>query len=385
MSLNEHPQVISLYLHIPFCRRKCSYCDFLSYPDQLNKIGDYVNALIIEIKSYQRWLAGRLITTVFLGGGTPSLLSPTQVNRIIKTISQTAFLAKDAEITLEANPEGLSEERILGYREAGINRLSIGLQSTDPTLLRLLGRHHSVEDYNCAVVGARRAGINNINTDLIFGIPGQKIETWQSTLEIVKDLHIPHISCYGLTYEEGTTFKKNLAKGIMEPADEELEWSMYRYAIAWLQEQGYEHYEISNYAVPGNQCRHNLTYWENREYIGLGAGAHGFYHQERWENYSLIDEYLYRIQNNLQPVKSKMRISEAEAVGETMFLGLRLRQGVSEERFYQRHGNYPDAYFDDKIKKLVKLKWLKKEDGYIRLTEAGFDLANQVFMEFLAG
>ena len=370
---------VSIYIHIPFCRRKCRYCDFLSWPNQLENLQDYVNALIKEIDRYRGWLADRLVSTVFFGGGTPSLMNPEQVCRIIHEINQKGHLSGTAEITMEANPDQLTEEKLEGYRDAGVNRLSIGLQSTDPALLSFLGRNHTAHDFYKAVEAARKAGIQNINGDLIFGIPGQTLEQWRSSLEEVVKVQLPHLSCYGLTYEEETPLYRSLIRNEFQPIDEDLEWNMFRHGIQWLQESGYEHYEISNYALPGYQCLHNLTYWENREYIGLGVGAHGFLEGERVENTSSLSDYFQMLERNRFPVINRHKISVTESVSETCFLGLRLRKGISEQRFLERYGKPLLEFYPSIIPQLIERELLVKDKGYLRLTEVGIDLSNQVF------
>jgi oxygen-independent coproporphyrinogen III oxidase len=374
---------ISLYIHIPFCRQKCNYCDFLSWPNRMEMIDTYVETLLKEIEHYQQTIENRKISTIFFGGGTPSLLSGSHVSRILKTIASVSSLSADTEISMEANPEQLTAEKLAEYYDSGVNRLSIGLQTTDPNLLLFLGRRHTSADFFSAVAAARSTGFTNLNADLIFGIPGQTFEGWQETLERVAAEGLQHISCYGLTYEEDTPLYEALKNKVFQPVDEDLEWKMYRYAIRTLQQKGYRHYEISNYARPGKQCRHNLTYWENKEYLGLGAGAHGFVDERRYENTSNLSEYIRRIEQKKLPVRSSHLIGLKESVSETMFLGLRLREGISETLFKKRYGQPISYYYPEEIDHLVKKGWLHRKDDHIRLTETGFDLANQVFAALL--
>jgi oxygen-independent coproporphyrinogen III oxidase len=372
-------QALSLYIHIPFCRRKCRYCDFLSWPGRLEMLVPYVTALVREISKYRGVLSERQVSTVFFGGGTPSLLTSEQVNQILETIAAAGTLLPDCEISLEANPEMLTEDKLRGYREAGVNRLSLGVQSTHEALLAFLGRGHSPSDFYHAVESARKVGFSNISGDLIFGIPGQSLDLWHQSLEKMVQLQLNHLSCYGLTYEKGTPLFDNLLQKSFQAVDEDLEWKMFRHAIAWLQQKGYDHYEISNYAMPGDQCRHNLTYWENREYLGVGAGAHGFLNGERYENTTVLEDYLQRLKENEYPVVNREVVSLRESVSETCFLGLRLRKGISESAFQQRYGRSLNDFYPAVLPRLMEKRLLEREAGRIRLTERGIDLSNQVF------
>ncbi|MDW7671298.1 MAG: radical SAM family heme chaperone HemW, partial [Bacillota bacterium] len=328
---------------------------------------------------YRGVLSERQVSTVFFGGGTPSLLTSDQVNQIIETISAAGTLLPDAEISLEANPEMLTEDILRGYREAGVNRLSLGLQSTHEALLTFLGRHHSPADFYHAVESARKAGFSNISGDLIFGIPGQSLDSWHQSLEKMVQLQLDHLSCYGLTYEKGTPLFDRLFQNQFQAVDEDLEWKMFRHAIDWLQAQGYDHYEISNYAKPGNQCRHNLTYWKNREYLGVGAGAHGFLNGERYENTVSLEEYVKRLKEKEYPVANRQRVSLRESVSETCFLSLRLREGISESAFQHRYGRSLMDFYPVVLPRLMEKRLLVREDGRVRLTETGIDFSNQVF------
>ena len=374
---------IGVYIHIPFCRQKCSYCDFLSWPQHEGSIPAYVEGLVREIGLYRGVLANRQVSTVFFGGGTPSLLSGAEVSTILRAIKSVSDLSPGAEISLEANPETLWEEKVQQYAAAGVNRLSIGLQSTHPHLLQSIGRMHSVEDFYKSVEWSRRAGIQNINGDLIFGIPGQRLGDWKESLTELAELKLPHLSCYGLTYEEGTPLTSQMEGGLVVPVEEDSEWRMFRHGIEWLQSRGYTHYEISNYALPGFECRHNINYWENGEYIGLGAGAHGFYDESRRENATSLKDYLKLILENEKPIIHQQRVSKNASINETCFLGLRMMKGISVENFQQRYGLSLMEAYPEELPRLMDRGLLEYVDGHVRLTKKGIDLSNLVFEALL--
>lgn len=376
---------IGVYIHIPFCRQKCSYCDFLSWSQREGSVPAYVESLVREIGLYRGVLANRQVSTVFFGGGTPSLLSGAEVSTILKAITTVSNLSDEAEISLEANPETLWEEKIQQYAAAGVNRLSIGLQSTHPHLLQSIGRMHSVEDFYKSVDWSRKAGIRNINGDLIFGIPGQRLEDWKESLRELVKFKLPHLSCYGLTYESGTPLASQMEDGLVTPVEEDLEWMMFRHGIEWLETRGYTHYEISNYALPGYECRHNINYWENGEYIGLGVGAHGFYDESRKENVTSLKDYYKRTSENEKPIVKEHRVSNNASISETCFLGLRMMKGISVENFQRRYGLSLWEAYPEELPRLIEGGLLEYAGGYLRLTERGIDLSNLVFEALMLG
>lgn len=374
---------LSVYMHIPFCRQKCHYCDFLSWPNRVEDLDLYVDTLLAEIELYRGRLAERPVATVFFGGGTPSLLSDSHISRILEKLAAVGSFAKEMEVTMEANPEQLTQDQLRGYRQAGVNRLSVGLQSTHESLLAFLGRRHTAVDFYRVVETARQAGFENLNTDLIFGIPGQTLEQWQQTLETIAALEVSHISCYGLTFEPGTPLHRQREQGFICAVDEDLEYAMFRWGIEWLQQRGYQHYEISNYALSEKTCRHNITYWENREYIGLGAGAHGFLSEERTANHQQLESYVAAVQQGEFPYMSRENITLWDSVSDTMFLGLRMRRGISEADFEKRYRQPMTFFFREEIGKLIQQKLLVRQEGFLRLTEKGIDLSNVVFEKLL--
>jgi oxygen-independent coproporphyrinogen-3 oxidase len=271
---------IGLYIHIPFCKKKCYYCDFNSYSGMDHLAGSYFDALKTEMGIMSEGLKDRPVKTVFIGGGTPSLVDPGCISGVLEDCSRLFSMSPNAEISMECNPGTLSIENLRAYRQAGINRLSIGLQAWQDRLLEGLGRIHRRQQFVENLEAAYRAGFTNINADLIFGLPGQNFEDWTETLEattsLFADHHLTHLSCYSLQIEEGTVFGDKYKACVLIPADDELDRKMYRYAVDFLAGKGYRHYEISNFAMPGYECKHNLIYWKAEEYAGFGAGAHSY-------------------------------------------------------------------------------------------------------------
>lgn len=391
----------SLYLHIPFCRKRCGYCDFNTFAGLEGLIPAYVQALIAEIEGLGD-LSERSVPvhTIFFGGGTPSLLAAEQVGAIL-TAARGAFRVQpEAEISLEANPGTLTVEGLKALREAGINRLSLGVQSMHPGELALLERLHGVPEVIQAVAWAREAGFDNLNLDLIYGLPGQAVQRWQDTLEFALRLKPEHLSLYALTIEEGTPLQRLSAKGLVEAVDDDRAADMYEMAMELLAEAGYRQYEISNWALTGSDgkllsCRHNLQYWYNLPYLGLGAGAHGYSHGQRTANVRGVGQYIQAVRGGWQTFPNSpanetvTRISRRDEMGETMMVGLRLtEEGVSARRFMERFGQSLEAAYPDPIAYFSKaglLEWAGAgEERCLRLTRKGRLLGNQVFAAFLA-
>lgn len=372
---------LGIYVHIPFCQEKCQYCDFLSFRGQNREVEqDYVQALLREIHSYG---SKKRVDSIFFGGGTPSLLPEAMILEILEALRKDFMLAPDAEITIEANPGTIDKEKLLAYRQAGINRLSIGVQSAEEDLLGTLGRIHSWQDFLDCYRWAREAGFANINCDLMFALPDQSETQWQHTLEAVLSLDPApeHISFYSLQLEEGTEFHRLLQEGKLHLTDEETDRRMYWSAAEQLAQHGYEHYEISNAARPGYASRHNLRYWTFGDYLGLGLGAHSFVNGVRFSNTTIIDEYV----NNESQVVWQQENSSQDDREEYLFTGLRLHQGISLEDFQERFGaavleDYEKIFHQ--LKERGLLDW--SGDGKrVRLTKTGVDVSNQVFVELL--
>lgn len=376
---------VGLYIHVPFCIAKCLYCDFISYPVSDREVKIYLNSLVREINLYGSTLAGedKTISSVFFGGGTPTTLPPDLFKTVLDQVRSSFSLPAGCEITAEANPgtvDGAGLDRLL---EAGVNRLSIGVQSFNDSLLGVLGRVHSATQAVEAVRLARKAGFDNLNLDLIFGIPGQSPPDWLETLDQAVELAPEHIAAYGLQLEEGTPLARAASRGEICACPEEDEIIMYRSAVEYLTAQGYQHYEISNFARPGRTCVHNMVYWLNRPYLGLGPAAHSFIGGYRFSNCASLERYSDRLSREEYPVENKTRLSAEDEMSETMFLGLRLISGVDLDLFHKRFGRRAEDVYRREIEGLVKKGLLEMRGGYLRLTGKGLPLANIVFREFV--
>jgi len=374
---------LGLYIHIPFCLKKCNYCDFVSYPDMEDYWDAYVTALTGELVLLSGQFQNSLIRSVFIGGGTPSLLPPLYIERIFDTINRYYRMETNCEISIESNPGTLSASRLETYRNAGINRLSIGLQACQDFLLDKLGRLHTFSDFISALDLARRFGFENINADIIFGIPGQSLMDWKETVGIVAGLGLTHISCYSLMIEEGTLFGELKEKGLIREADDELDREMYHYAIDHFSAAGYEHYEISNFAKPHRECIHNMNYWERGEYIGVGAGAHSLIGNRRYANVPDIIRYIEGIREGRPALAEDHLISPDEALAERMILGLRLVKGLDLQKVSEEYGIDVEKKYKKSLDTLLRKNLIKYEGKVIKLTERGIDLANSVFVEFI--
>lgn len=374
---------IGLYIHIPFCKAKCNYCDFNSYPGKTVLMEPYFHALETEMRQLRDKGTGTIVPTVFIGGGTPSLADPLLINGLMDACRRNFRLAGNAEISIETNPGTLSFEKFTDYKACGINRLSIGLQAWQDRLLKELGRIHSREEFLENLKLARKAGFDNINVDLIFGLPGQTMNDWTETLDNIVSLDIEHISCYSLKIEEGTVFGSRLASGELEEPDDELDRQMYRYAVESLAGNGYKHYELSNFAKPGLECRHNLVYWMAEKYLGIGAGAHSYLEGCRFNNVYGIEDYIDRVEKGSVYRENEQPIDKTEAMSEYMILGLRLIDGVSLDAFEARFGVGAELIFGAQMVKLEGRRLLEHDGDRWRLTRAGLDFGNTVFMEFL--
>ncbi|HZS76736.1 MAG TPA: radical SAM family heme chaperone HemW [Ktedonobacteraceae bacterium] len=380
-------ETVALYLHIPFCHIRCYYCDFNTYAGILPLREPYVRALIDEIllrgELARHNGAPRRARTIFFGGGTPSLLSTGQISRILDACREAFALDEDAEITLEANPGTLSLASLEGLRAAGINRLSMGAQSFDAKLLKTLGRIHSPAEISQAVFNARKAGFRSLNLDFMFGLPGQTMQHWKDTLDSALALRPEHLSLYSLIIEEGTPFFTWTQEGRIVPGDEDLCADMYEYADERLQDEGYENYEISNWALPGHQSRHNLTYWQNLPYLGMGAGAHSFYAHRRFSNVLDPNDYIRRVKQGELPEAESETVERAQEMSETAFLALRTAQGLHLPTFEQRFSESFTEYVGDRLRVVDEAGLLEYAGEWLRLSKRGRLLGNEVFMRLL--
>ena len=398
---------LSLYIHIPFCVRKCHYCDFLSAPcDDMTK-QDYVDALCGEIIERAGSFCNKKVDTIFFGGGTPSVLSAEQMEQIMGTVREHFQILPEAEITMEMNPGTVDEEKLVGYKRVGINRLSIGLQSANNEELKVLGRIHTWEEFLHTWEMVRNAGFTNVNVDLMSALPGQTVETYVETLEKVLALKPEHISAYSLIVEEGTLFHDWFGEDgerQEELPDEATDRHMYEMTEQKLEEKGYYRYEISNYALPGFECKHNVGYWKRKEYLGLGLGSASLLFKEtadglckniRCSNVADLGCYLNIgmeqdlfgefIHDENMWTAEQTKLTKKDQMEEFMFLGLRMMEGVSLEEFEKQFGKSMQEIYGNKLTKLEKHGLLeKKEDsGRYALTKQGIDISNQVFVEFL--
>lgn len=366
------PDGVGLYLHIPFCHARCGYCDFTTFTGQDHQIDRYVDALIREFSLYRHPTSLRPhIPTVFFGGGTPSLLEPKQVRRILDAIGGVFELSADAEVTMEANPESLTREKAGGWRTAGVNRLSIGLQAFDDALLRRMDRLHTVEDFLCAYAQARQAGFDNLSVDLIYGFPGQSPMDWERTVDATLDLHPDHVSLYALAVEEHTPFH---ARGLT--VDPDVQAGMYEWARQALAARGYDQYEISNFARPGMACRHNLIYWRQGDYLGFGVGAVGCVGGRRWKNINTLSGYFNAIDSRSLPVQSEEHLEAKTMQFERLMLGLRLREGLLWEGFWDAEWKAHRAALQSRrlLEEIAPGRW--------RIPDHAVALTNQVLLPF---
>ena len=377
---------LELYLHIPFCVSKCKYCDFLSAPSGEEQRQIYVERLCRRIRYWSDVIHnyGYEIVSIFVGGGTPSILTEAQITQVFEAVHESFPIREDAEIPLEMNPGTDVKDKLPVYRELGINRLSMGLQSADNEELKCLGRIHTYEDFRQVYQWAREAGFTNINVDLMSAIPGQMLESYEDTLRKVADLEPEHISAYSLIIEEGTPFYERYGEGrhAEELPNEDIERQMYVRTGEILEDYGYHRYEISNYAKDGYECRHNLGYWDRKEYLGLGAGASSLMDHIRWKEPDHIGPSTGLV---LEEREDFTRLRRKDEMEEFMFLGLRKINGVSEYDFYKSFRVSMDEIYKESIENLIKEGLLVREEDRIRLTDRGIDLSNYALSQFLLG
>jgi len=375
---------LGLYLHFPFCISKCPYCDFNSYQlKEDNQISSYISAFYQEITAYSQKLKKNNIKTIYLGGGTPTILSGVQIYNILEFCKDKFTIDKDAEITIEANPGTLDGEKLKLLIESGINRLSLGAQSFNDLLLKKLGRIHNTQDIIDSYCLAREKGFSNINIDIMFALPDQTTKDLQTTLEKAVSLKPDHLSLYNLTIKPGTEYYKKYKRGKLRLPTEDEEFDMYNWAINFLKENNFEHYEIANFARPYKRSVHNLIYWQNKPYLGIGAGAYSFIKGYRYMNFKDPVRYIKEIMSGKLPVDNGEKLSLRKRMIETIILGLRTKDGVGYKKFKTRFKVDINNIFHKQINKLVNLGLLQKYDFKIRLTKRGIFLANIVFREFV--
>ena len=375
---NKNRTPLELYIHIPFCVQKCQYCDFLSGPSDQETRDRYIKALRAEIQAVQGVEAYEIVS-VFIGGGTPSVLKAEAIASIMETIQKKFCFSPDAEITIESNPGTVDLAKLNAYRETGINRLSLGLQSTDSKELRMLGRIHTYEEFLQSYQWAREAGFQNINIDLMFAIPGQTGEAWRAHLRQVAELKPEHISAYSLIIEEGTPF----AECELDLPDEDTEYQMYEDTAGILAEYGYQQYEISNYAKKGRACEHNIGYWIGREYLGLGLGSSSLIDHSRFHNKNDMKKYLENCSSPALLREETEPLTKENQMEEFMILGLRMTAGVSEEDFQNRFKISIDTVYGEILNKYSSEVYLIRENGRIFFSRKGISVSNMILAEML--
>jgi oxygen-independent coproporphyrinogen III oxidase len=371
----EPDELPGLYIHIPFCVRKCAYCGFYSIAD-LSLIPGYLAALCWEMDLYRGWTAS--FDTLYLGGGTPSVLPAAELEKLIADIRDTFTISSDAEITVEANPADIDTGLLTALCRAGVNRLNIGVQSFDDGTLDFLGRRHNRKQAVSAVKAARLAGIKNIGMDLIYGVPGQNVETWLAILRKAVALDPDHLSCYQLTLEEGTPLVEQFRQGEVVLPDDSLQTDFFCNTSEFLEDNGYIHYEVSNFARPGRESRHNRKYWNHAPYLGLGPAAHSFSGRERRWNRRAVNAYIDDLASGRMPVESTEILSDEQLGLEALFLGFRTRRGIRLETFKIRYGRDLLADKRDMLMRLVEEGLVEIRDGFLHPTRAGMAVADSL-------
>lgn len=378
---------IGIYIHIPFCMQKCLYCDFISYANQQDKMEAYIEALKKEIEEVVKETDKEevMVSTIYIGGGTPSYIGSKQIVEVVRRIKENFVIMPEAEITIEINPGTVTKEKLQDYKKVGINRISIGLQATQNHLLQKIGRIHTYEQFLDTYEQIKEVGFKNKNIDLMIGLPDQTIEDVKESIRKVSTLDPTHISVYSLIIEEGTPIEKKIKKGEYILPAEELERQMYWTVKAMLEEQGYEQYEISNFAKKGYFSKHNWNCWKQKEYFGFGVAAHSYWNGKRYSNLESIEEYIENIKNGkkqknviLQEIQTKEEMQK-----EYMLLGLRTLEGISIKRFKEKFGCNPIFLYHKELERLVEENLIEIDLDQIRLTKKGLDFANLVWEEFV--
>lgn len=364
---------LAIYVHIPFCKQKCEYCDFTSFENKEDKVSIYVETLIKEILAYKEKTKNYVVTSVYFGGGTPSFIDVSFIEQIYNSLKENYKFSDNMEITIECNPGTVTLEKLKKYREIGFNRISFGIQTFNDKLLKDIGRVHSVNDAINGFYMARDAGFNNISLDLMFGLPSQTLKDVRETLDKFVELNPEHISTYSLKIEEKTVFGRLYDEGKLNLPDENEEREMYYLIKEKLRENGYEHYEISNFAKCGFESKHNTAYWERQDYLGFGLGASSCFEEVRFSNTNDFYEYVKDFEGN---IKEKEPLAKEDIESEKVILGLRMLKGIDKDWICHKE-------WKESVEKLIKAELIINKEGKIKLTDKGLDLANQVFVEFV--
>ncbi len=376
--------MLGLYIHVPFCAQKCNYCDFNSYKiEEKSQKKNYLISIEKEMELYKEEFKNKEFTSVFLGGGTPSILTPEELTNLMKNIHNNFNIKKDAEITMECNPGTLDKVKLKAIKSLGINRLSMGLQVTQNHHLKYIGRIHTYEQFEKNYRDAIELGIDNINVDLMYSLPNQSFDEWKETLNKIIKLNPSHISAYSLILEEGTKFYDMYLNKEFELNDEEVDISIYKYTIDTLGKNGYHQYEISNYSKEGYECKHNIVYWKCDNYLGLGPGASGYINNYRYSNICDIKEYNKCLEGNKKPIEEKNILSKKDEMEEFIFMGLRMNSGINLDEFYEKFNvNFKHKY-NNILDKLKNLNLIIEQNNNIALTQRGREISNTVFVEFI--
>ena len=387
--MNSEP--FSLYIHIPYCISKCPYCDFNSHVVAQIPEAGYTDALLRELEYFgeESGWRGRTLQSIFFGGGTPSTFQPTSIGKLLAWVAATFPIANDCEITMEANPGTVDAAHFAGYRDAGVNRISVGVQSFQPKLLKFLGRVHSADEAEKALNIVKQSGFDNFSFDLIYANPGQTLANLEADLDTALEFNPPHLSAYNLTFEEGTPFHHEYRAGRMANLDEDIEIAMAELIDAKLGAAGLKRYEISNYARPWFHSRHNVNYWHSGDYLGLGAGAHSYRRNDdgsasgqRWNNEKSPAKYMTQIDDTRQAVVERESIDAHKAAAEFMFLGMRMTEGIRADAFLQRFGQTARQFYPQ-IDTWIEGELLMEQGEFLRFTAKGLMLANSIFVHFM--
>ncbi|MBQ7960055.1 MAG: oxygen-independent coproporphyrinogen III oxidase [Clostridia bacterium] len=371
-------KTLGLYIHIPFCKAKCGYCDFNSYAGKESYIESYFSALLRELEIMSEKYHAK-VDTIYFGGGTPTFVDTWYLCNVLGKVKELFEQCSNCEISVECNPGTIGYEGLKKLRDAGFNRISIGLQSADNGCLKELGRIHSFEDFSLCFENARRAGFENISLDLMYGLPNQGMEEWKSTIEKAVEFGTEHISCYSLKIEEGTPFAK---KELILP-DEDTVADMYEWAVDYLGERGYDRYEISNFSKHGKESLHNLKYWLCNDFLGLGAGAFSCVEDVRFSNAATLEKYIEDIEKYGDARETEEKLSEFDKMSEFVFLGLRLKEGISEKEFEKRFNLNIDEIFGKQLEKYTNMGFFIREGGKIRFSDKGFFVSNTILSDFV--
>ena len=375
--------MLGLYIHIPFCVTKCKYCDFNSFKIDLNEKIKYLNYLGEEMKLYKEEIKNREIDSVFVGGGTPSILNENEINILFEKIKENFNIKSNAEITMECNPGTLTLNKLKAMKKSGVNRLSIGLQAVQNHHLKYIGRIHTFEEFEKNYHDAKQMGFDNINIDLMYALPNQSREDWMESLEKVVKLNPTHISAYSLILEENTELFKMYERDEFNLLDENTDIEMYEYTIDYLKSHGYNQYEISNYAKDNFECKHNVLYWKCEEYVGIGASASGYFNGIRYNNICELDNYEKMILEGEKPIEWEEKLSIKEEIEESIFLGLRMNEGIQISDFKEKYNFDFEKEYKNEIEKLSKMELIEIDNNLMKLTQKGREISNSIFVEFI--